>query len=160
MSNTQLQLSTILFSRLIAMWFRIVFWTLTITAVFSVTVPGSVGVKEWLKAIFPVMTRQYWYFTAYVGMFVFMPALDAAVNSLAPEKLKACIAGVICVFSVMQTFFHRDVFGTSVGFSALWLMVMYMLGASLRRFGTLERINSSRAVAVYALAVVFTWRLS
>lgn len=144
-------------SRLIALWFRVVLYTLTITAIFWVIFPGDVGLREWLKAVFPVMGRQYWYFTMYFGLFCFMPLLDAAVDSLSRWNMKYCLTGVLLVLSLLQTVFHRDRFGTDNGFSLLWLMVMYLLGAYFRKYDTLNGIKSSRAIAVYVLMVLCTW---
>ena len=60
------------YADLAALWLRVVFYTVTITAVFALVLPGSVSAGEWLRAIFPVMFNQYWYFTAYFCLFLFL----------------------------------------------------------------------------------------
>lgn len=57
------------FSNIALLWLRVVFYTLGITAIFWIFAPEYVGVKQWQNAMFPVMTEQYWYFTAYFAMF-------------------------------------------------------------------------------------------
>ena len=144
-------------SRLINLWFRVLFYTLSITSLTALMIPNSVGVSECLKAIFPVMSRQYWYFTAYIGLFFFMPFLNFAVNHMPEKILRESIIGIIFVFSFMQTFFYRDVFGTSKGFSVLWLMIMYVSGAYFRRSGFLERLSKSKAMFSYVMSVLIAW---
>ena len=144
-------------SGIIALWLKAAFYGVAITAAVCVAAPGSVGVREWVKACFPVMFRQYWYFTAYFALFPFMKLLNAGVDSLPRKTLRNSLIGIIFVLSVMQTAFHRDVFGTSGGFSMLWLMVMYILGAYVRKYDALRNVGSLAALSGYAAAVVIAW---
>lgn len=57
------------YSNIIALWLRVIFYTVIITACFALVVPNSVGINEICNAIFPVMRKQYWYFTAYFCVF-------------------------------------------------------------------------------------------
>ena len=63
------------YRNLIELWLQVIFYTILITTLFGVLVPSSVSAMEWIKAIFPVMFNQYWYFSSYVALFLFMPLL-------------------------------------------------------------------------------------
>lgn len=44
-------------------------------------------------SIFPVLSKQYWYFTAYTGAFMFFPILNLALEENGKETNKKNITG-------------------------------------------------------------------
>lgn len=60
-------------SRVGNLWLGIVFYTLLLTALFAVWMPEVVSKRTWFGAIFPITSNQYWFMTAYVGMFFLHP---------------------------------------------------------------------------------------
>lgn len=141
------------YSKLALLWFRVVFYSILITLLFSVFFPGSVGHNEWVKAIFPVMTNQYWYFTAYFFLSLIIPFVNVDIEKL---KVKQVIAGCLAlsVFaSLFPMLFRKDVFWTMNGFSTIWLLVMYIIGQSVR--ATDIRI-SRRCLTIGIIACVMT----
>lgn len=64
--------------KMIPLWLTVFFYSLVITILFkfvpSLSIIHTVTKAELIKAIFfPVVSRQYWYFTAYFGMYFFIP---------------------------------------------------------------------------------------
>lgn len=64
------------YRNILELWLQVLFYTVSITILFWAFVPSSVSAIEWLKAIFPVMFNQYWYFSSYVALFLFIPLLN------------------------------------------------------------------------------------
>ena len=69
-------------ARCIELWLQVVFYSVIITTVYCIAGVGSVGVSDFADAFLPVTSKQYWYFTAYIGMFFFIPLLNALVRRL------------------------------------------------------------------------------
>ena len=63
-----------------------------------------------LNSLFPVLTVQYWYVTAYVGLFFFIPFLNVLGNRLTKSQFQYLLVTVFVLFSVVPSFLHRDVF--------------------------------------------------
>ena len=38
-----------------------------------------------------------------------------------------------------QTMFYSDAFGTNDGYSAIWLMILYLVGGYIRKYGQHEK---------------------
>lgn len=152
------------YESIIKLWLRVFFYSLLETILFFFLVPGSVGWGEAAKAIFPVMTNQYWYFTAYFPLFFLMPFLNEGMKKMEKKDAGIAIIATLILFSVLQTFFS-EVFITSGGYSVLWLLVMYVLGAYIRIFRPFgDPYNSSTANrkslpawAWFLLFMVFTF---
>ena len=124
------------YSGALALWLRVAFYTLGITAVFACLMPGSVNGDRVLRAFFPVLFRQYWYVTAYFGMCLFIPFFNLLLNRLSKGQLRLLALSIVLVFSVLPTLRQKDVFLTDNGYSVLWLSCLYLLGGDLCRLRT------------------------
>ena len=144
------------YSNIILLWLRVVFYTLSITVLFGIFMPGTVGKTIVLRSLFPVMKSPYWYFTAYFCLFLFIPVLNQAINSMSKAQMRAVVMAAIFVISVLQTIFG-DVFGTSEGSSALWLIVLYMIGAYIRKFDAMKNMTTGKALIGYLIATFLSW---
>lgn len=129
-------------SSLANVWARTLFYSIGMTVVFALIYPGTVGGKQWLDACFPVMTGQYWYVTAYVVLFFFIPILQAAVRNLPRKTLRLAILATLILLS-LGSFLMRgeDLFRLHNGYSAWWLLVMYLVGAYIKKYNPFRKIR-------------------
>ncbi len=144
-------------SNLAELWLRVVFYTVGITTLFSIFQPGSVETRMWIKAFFPLCTKYYWYFTAYAGLFLFIPILNIAIERLEKRQIQLLIAGFVVFFSCAPILFGRDIFGTGSGYSAWWLMILYIMGGYIRKYGLFQGRGPGWMFAGYFGMVVLTW---
>ena len=106
------------YRNIIELWLQVLFYTVSITVLFWIFVPSSVSATECMKAIFPVMFNQYWYFSSYVALFLFIPLLNVILEKMEKRNLKYCIGMILLFFGCIQTLFYSDVFGTNGGYRA------------------------------------------
>jgi surface polysaccharide O-acyltransferase-like enzyme len=123
------------YSRLMSLWAQVAFYTVGITAVFAVFSPVPVQWSGILSAFFPVCTNQYWYFTSYFGLFFFIPVLNHLVHTLPANTMKKLMLTILVVCSVLPSMAGRDLFLVNAGYSMLWLICLYLIGAYLKTYG-------------------------
>lgn len=128
-------LSNFKYSRIIALWFQVFFYTLLAALCFKIFMPSAVWSGAFISALMPLTHVQYWYFTAYFGMFFFIPYINKLVLSLSKAQFKALITALITLFSIVPTLFQADLFNFSSGYSMLWLVVLYFIGAYIKLHG-------------------------
>lgn len=146
-------------ARCIELWLQVVFYSVIITTVYCIAGVGSVGVSDFADAFLPVTSKQYWYFTAYIGMFFFIPLLNALVRRLNRRALVSLCIMLIAVFSLYDTFasfWKKDPLALVGGHSPLWLGVLYIFGAAMKKLHVPESMSSKKALLIYASAAVFT----
>ena len=146
-------------ARCIELWLQVVFYSVIITTVYCIAGVGSVGVSDFADAFLPVTSKQYWYFTAYIGMFFFIPLLNALVRRLNRRALVSLCIMLIAVFSLYDTFasfWKKDPLALVGGHSPLWLGVLYIFGAAMKKLRVPESMSSKKALLIYASAAVFT----
>lgn len=116
----------------------ILFHGILITILFWLFAPSTVTKEHWLQAFLPISENQFWYFTSYFGAFFFFPVLSNGMRLLSKKQANLLIISMIVVFSVLPTLTGSDPFRLNLGYSVLWLMVLFCIGAYLKRFeGTL-----------------------
>lgn len=127
------------YSRILNLWLGVAFYTVTITVCFAVFSPGSVGLQDFVKAVTPASTGQYWFFSAYFAMFFFIPFMNYLINELDDYRLKVLGITIIIVFSIIPTLRHTDPWVKDKGYSTIWLMCLYLIGGIIRKFDLLKR---------------------
>ena len=103
----------------------------------------------------PLSSEQYWYFTAYLGLMIIMPALNAAVNNLPKKQFGGMLIGMFVFFSLFPCYTEEDIFLTHTGYSMLWLVFMYLTGAYFKlHFSTEKKIPFFKTIcgAVYVIS--------
>ncbi len=144
------------YSNILTLWLQVAFYTIGITLVFYFLKPEWVTFDRIKSAFFPVLSYQYWYFSAYFGLFFLIPALNIIVKKLPQKNLRAVIISVLLLCFVSLGF-GTDVFAVGNGYSTIWLAVLYVLGGYLKKYETLKEIKVIYAVLIYGLCVLITW---
>jgi surface polysaccharide O-acyltransferase-like enzyme len=141
--------STFRLKNIVALWLQVEFYSLGIALLLYFAFPGVFGVGEIVKSAFPVLFERYWYFTAYFLMFFMTPFMKRFVLETSKQSIMKFFAALFILLSVLPTVVDKDVFYTMNGYSALWLMIMYILGASIRHFGLWQNKKNGFYVGEY-----------
>lgn len=145
------------YSNIVVLWLRVVFYTVLITLVFRIWMPEMVGWSEYIAAISPVFHSQYWYFTAYFGLFFLLPLVNLAVGKMTRKQYAALMVLLSMLYSVVPTLLRQDMFRLNNGYSVWWLLILYLIGGYIRKYGLLEDLKKGIWPVLYVAAVGFTW---
>lgn len=146
-------------SRWILLWMQVVFYCLIITLGFYCVSPEEIGFKEFIKAMFPVSFNQYWYFTAYTAVFIFMPWFNERIRSVEKREALRLAILISITFSFYTTAVSivNDPFNLLDGYSFLWLSVLYILGGVIQKYEIYIRVKKKDALMVGTILLFFTW---
>lgn len=144
-------------SRLLRLWLQVLFYSFGFLAVFAALSPQSLHMDALKETFLPISMRQYWYISAYMGMYVLVPVLNAAIAHMEKKTFLGVLLGAFALFSVLSTFPVKDVFGLRAGESMLWLCLMYLLGGYLKKYSVVERTKAATGLWLYLGAVAATY---
>ena len=126
------------YSKLVGMWFQAWFYSFVLTVILQAAGVGNpLKTKDYLKLLVPVMSGSFWYFTAYFALFLALPALNGFIFSLDEKQSRKAFIVLLFLFSL--TALHNEAFETNRGYSPLWLMVLYCMGAFAKRSHLFEK---------------------
>lgn len=144
------------YSRLLELWLQVAFYTVGLTALFALLVPGSVTPLYWKMAFFPMTTLQYWYFTAYFAMFLFIPFFNRLLEVLKRRELERLILSAV-LLSLLTVAAGQDIFRLHNGYSMLWLSALYFIGAYFKKYPFRRKIPAGRWLLGYGAMVLVSW---
>lgn len=153
---------TIKFSGLINLWFEVVFYLLTISLVFKLVIPESVGMFQILSSLAPVSTAKYWYFTSYFAMFFFTPFFGYLIEKLDERKsiiFVLMITFILSVFPIvtLSQQFGGDIFLIGGGYSPVWLSALYIVGLFVRKYQFGFNVKNSIWLIIYLIGCILTY---
>lgn len=140
-------------------YLTVLFYSVTICATMSFLFPQAVPIREILNSLMPVTSNQYWFFTCYIGMLALTPIVNVFVNSANEETLKKVGITIFLVFSVYSAFsiHYGSSFKLNDGYSILWFISLYTLGAIINKTEFYKKISPRRAITVIISAIFITW---
>lgn len=107
-----------------------------------------------LKTFTPVFSGTFWYFNAYIMLTVMSPILAVGMSKISNEKLAIFTFGIVLI-STSVGFIRPDFL--SNGYSALWLIVLYVVGELIRRnMQLLLLFKTNQLFAVFLLMVALS----
>ena len=146
-------------ARILELWLQVFFYSAGITLLFRIFSPELLTEGSLWNAIFPVGWKTYWYFSAYVGLFFVMPYLNRLVNALEERELKKLALMLFLLFSVataLPKVNGSDFLQMVGGYSFVWLAVLYLLGACIKKCHFQRREKWKYLLAYFAMAA-FSW---
>lgn len=142
------------YSRIIPLWLQVFMWNMLITILFKIFSPDKVTAETFATAFFPTVTTQYWYFTAYFGIFFFIPFFNILIDNIGKKEYICLIVTLFAVFSFIPFIFQEDPFHTKNGYSTLWLAVLYFIGAFIKQNEDVINVKKRIWAIIYVLSSV------
>lgn len=122
------------YGRIIDLWLHVVCFSYLCLAIFKL-MGTPISTQELLSELFPTIFEQYWYFNSYLVLFLLEPMISAGLKSLSQRQYKLLIVATFLLTSFLLFVFHWKAFDLNQGYSALWLIVMYIYGAYFKLYG-------------------------
>lgn len=146
---------------LLCLWLQVAFYSIGLTIVCGYWVPGGVGLTDLLHAAMPVTYQSvdYWYFTAYFGLFFLIPLLNHVVHTMPRGQLRGMLLVLMLVFSVLPTVTRHDRFGLNNGYTVWWLALLYLIGGYIRQYDGLASFRGRKALAMYGAFALLSYGL-
>lgn len=116
---------------IVSLWLLVVFYSCGINIV-DMIVNNSFSMKTIIISLLPVTSNKYWYFSSYFLLFFAMPVLN---NIIKNSNQRSCLVFIsIFLFLGSVIGYKADPFNLNFGYTALWLMIMYCVGAYIKKY--------------------------
>lgn len=135
-------------SGFLQLWLSVVFYGAVICGGYMLFHPGTASWQDLVSMFFPLTKNLYWYFSAYSLVYFLGPYLNRFLRSASDAALKRCFF-LIC-FVIVPLECLKSAFSMAGGYSALWLLILYLLGGIMKKTGIGSHISS----AIAALSIL------
>lgn len=147
-------------SNIMYLWIQAAFYNVIFTVCIIFFRPGTITLGKILCAVLPVSSDAYWYFTAYFGLFFFIPVINYMMHKMDKKQLNRMVFLVIALFSVLSTvagIAGSDIFRISNGYSLYWLLILYVIGAYLRKYQDNYMYSPIRLFSIFVICILSGW---
>lgn len=127
--------------KFICLWFEVFFYSVLLTIMAQYILGVEISLP--IYSFFPLLTKSYWFFSAYAGLFLFIPLLNKGIKLLSKTKMMYGV-GVIVLLGTASVVSKNDPFNLYKGYSMIWLVFMYVIGAYLRLHVDIEKIETKK----------------
>ena len=139
-------------SKICQLWAQTFFYSAGFRVLFSV-VKKEFNTIKLIKSFLPISSAQYWYVSAYFGMFFLIPLLNTVINKLEKKVFEKTLLLCFIVFCVNFALLF-DPFDLQGGYSTLWLALMYLTGGYISKYSVAEKIKKSTALILYFVMAI------
>ena len=92
------------------------------------------SLTQFVQVATPFNTNQYWFMTSFIGLLFFKSILDYAIPQIDRKSYQTIILILFIALSVIPTVWIGDGMGDANGYSVVWFIFVYLVGAYIRRF--------------------------
>ncbi len=141
---------------LLSLYATAFFYSVLICLLFRFFQPQLVDSKTLLAAFTPVRSKQYWFLSCYVALFLLTPFLNLFVDR-ANGKHLFLFSLVLALFSLFSI--KYDPFVLKQGYTPFWFALVYTVGAIMKKIDLPNRFSKKTwlilAASAYALSCFF-----
>ena len=166
LSSSMADGNSLLRSRELLCFDQRIFYSLGITIFMNCTLmAGAVSKEEWIYSVFPITSRKSWYITAYFGMMCLIPIMRIAIDKIDKLLYRRVLIAIFLIYSILpvivryllQGAVNIDPFTVNGGYSSLWLCLMYLFGAYIRKYFDYKKVKSRICLSVFVLMTLLTF---
>lgn len=138
-------------SRITELWFEVFFYSVSISAIMMIVYRDLFSARNIVYAVTPIISNQYWYMTSYFMMYLFVPMMNKFADA-ANKKIFTATIVVILVLTTGSLMIKQDGFRLNDGYSPIWLMIMYLVGAYMKKFNVGAKMKKWLALLLYVIS--------
>ncbi len=147
------------YSKFVTMWLQVVFYSFGITVLWNYLGKVVVDANVIKNSLLPVSTSHYWYFSAYAGLFFMIPWINRFVRNISKNDMTRFVVVVFLVFSCYSNYCitkYGDVFKLGNGYTFVWLVIMYLIGAWLKKCEIPKKTKAVSAIVTLIICMTVT----
>lgn len=142
--------------KLIKLISEVFFYSVLIYLTLVLTGLHEFSIKEMVCVFLPTLTREYWFITSYVGVFLLSPILKLVIEKINQRTHAICVFMGFLLFVIYYNFFFfcdNLNFGGSTGI--VWFIYLNICGAYIYRYDTSPlRSNVKKYILSAILALI------
>ncbi len=103
------------YSNLLYLWLWVVFYEVSIHLYYQIYTGYIIPKIKLIHEYLPVIFCQYWYFTKYFGMYLFLPVINKGIDYLTKTELKITVISLHCIMVIWPEYMDNSFNGFNIG---------------------------------------------
>ena len=138
-------------SRVIGLWCQVVLLSVLVLIIALALGYHPTTTQYWMTFC-PLSTYHYWFVTQYFLLLLLIPALNKFIDAVELRSALGTIGALMLIFSIIPTFISSTVVPTNGGYTVVWFVVLYLIGATVRRWNLSAYVGPMKAFSLFVIA--------
>lgn len=141
------------FSRIVMLWFEVLLYSVVLSVLGYLF--GYISLAKLAVSFVPVISRTYWFFSSYFILFLLIPFLNYILKKASFKQLSYLLVilfVIICGYAWLANSV-KDSNLLRKGYSSIWFVVLYLLGAYLHIYEDKIKAIKTRYVVIILFAI-------
>ncbi|MGM9566799.1 MAG: acyltransferase family protein [Clostridia bacterium] len=149
------------YKKFLNFWVQVFTYSFGMTLIAFLIKPEAIGIYGLISSMFPIALKQYWYASAYAGLFFVIPWINKLLQSCSKRECSLLVFVIVSVFVLYVTVanWFGDCFLLGRGYSFVWLVILYVVGAWMKKCNIPARFKTGTLFVGIAGCILFTWIL-
>ena len=142
--------------RISFLWLQVFFYSFIMSFIVSAFgLKGDMSTKAIILSAFPASSEAYWYFSAYIPLIILEPFIVKGLKNIDDEGLKTLFILIVVIFTFSGLV--GDAYKTQVGYSFIWLTLLFILGYIIKRLNMFEKWSNRKLLIGSFITVLLSW---
>lgn len=136
--------------RIIKLWIQVSFYSILIFFIMLFIFKINFSKLDLLKSIFPILFKNYWFPTIYIGLCIFSPFLNIFIKNISKNQYKFLLIITIFMFCIWPFIIQSSTnleFGGA--YSITWFINLYLIAGYLKLHFNKNKIKNKNYLLVY-----------
>lgn len=143
--------------KILKLWGQVLFYSISIYLILLFTNAIDFNIKDMILSFMPIITKQYWFITVYILLYILSPFLNIMINNLSKKQFKNLIVILLFVFCICTTFLDLNyILDSTTGYGIIWFVCLYFIGAYVRLYYNKENKNNTYNLLIYLGITIIT----
>lgn len=135
---------------------QVFFYSMAIYLISALTGVYEVGMKSFIKALFPITFAQWWFASAYFVLYLLHPFLNRLLQGIDKSLYQKFLLLLVVCWSVIPTFTTSSYQSNSL----LWFITLYSISGYIRLYGLNSKFTTKHYCVVLLICSVLTYMSS
>lgn len=142
-------------AKLLKLWLQVFFYSFIISVILHfLGFKMNTSIKNILMLMAPLITRKYWYFNAFVGMYLLSPIIAKGVDSIDMKQAKKYVYLLPFVFCFLGL--PYDAFYTYKGYSTMWIILLFIIGMLIKKTDSFQSISNWKLCLIFVISTTIS----
>ena len=126
--------SKIKIKKILTLELTTVFYSVIIYLIITLCKQETFLMKTMMKKFFPIITREYWFITAYIGLYMLIPFINK-LATMNQREYSLLLIILTTLLSVVRFIYPSNIiFEANGGYGLTWFIYLYLLGGYIRLY--------------------------
>lgn len=141
------------FPKLVKLELQILFYSISIPLFLVIIKVNNFSKIEIIKFFMPVISKQWWFVTIYVILFLLSPFINILVDNLNEDNYKKLLIFLFTVFIIWPTFSINSI-NNDKGFGLYSFIFLYLVGSFVRKYHNSKKNNKFLYLKIYLITTM------